>query len=87
MAFRIAYLAEAEAELAKLPKKHAQQILRKIDTLYDWPHCAGVKQLRGSVTVPLYRLRSGDYRVVFRVESDRLVILIVRIAHRKEVYR
>tara|TARA_B100000745_G_scaffold299804_1_gene251587 strand:+ start:2207 stop:2476 length:270 start_codon:yes stop_codon:yes gene_type:complete len=87
MEYRIEYLAEAEQELAKLPKKHIVQILRKIDTLSYFTAATGVKQLKGNNEVPLYRLRSGDYRIIFTAEEERVVVLIVHIAHRKDVYK
>jgi len=87
MIYSIEYLAEARAELEKLPSKYARQILRKVDTLENFPNCTGIKRLQGSTDVPLYRLRSGVYRVVFKVEINRVVIVVVRVGHRKAVYR
>lgn len=87
MEYKIEYLKEAEYELVKLPKKHIQQILHKIDSLEYFESATGVKKLKGIEEYPLYRICSGDYRIVFAVEHDRIVIVIVRIGHRKDVYR
>jgi len=87
MEYKIEYLAEAHKELEKLPKKHIVQILKKIDTLEHFGSVTGVKKLQGSDQPALYRIRSGNYRIIFTIESDKVVILIVKIAHRKEVYR
>ena len=87
MEYKIEYLAETQKELEKLPKKHIVQILRKIDTLEHFGSVTGVKKLQGNNAHALYRIRSGDYRIIFTIESDRVVILIVKIAHRKEVYK
>ena len=85
MEYKIEYLAEVEKELSKFPKKHVGQILRKIDTLHYYQTVVGIKQLKGSPEFFLYRIRSGDYRIIFTVEENRVVI--VRIAHRREAYR
>ncbi len=87
MEYKIEYLAEAEKELALLPKKHIVQVMRKIETLRYFGTTTGVKKLRGSHGSDVYRIRSGDYRVIFTIENDRVVVVIVRIAHRKDVYR
>ena len=87
MEYKIEYLKEAEKELSQLPKKHIVQILHKIDTLQYFGTTVGVKKLKGAKDVAFYRIRSGDYRIIFTVEEKRIVILIVRIAHRRDVYR
>ena len=87
MEYRIEYLAEAEKELSKLPQKHIVQILQKIDVLQYFGTTTGVKKLKGNQEFPLYRIRTGDYRVIFSVEKDRVVIVIIRIVHRKDVYK
>jgi mRNA interferase RelE/StbE len=87
MEYNIEYLSEAEKELSKLPKKHIQQILYKIDTLHHFKTITGVKKLKGNPKHELYRIRSGDYRIIFTSEEEKVIILIVCIAHRKDVYR
>lgn len=87
MEYKIEYLSEAKKELSVLPKKHIVQVLQKIETLRYFGTTTGVKKLRGSNTSELYRIRSGDYRVIFTIEGKRVVVVIIRIAHRKAVYR
>ena len=87
MVYNIEYLEEAEQELKKLPKKHIEQVLKKIDLLESFETATGVKKLQGTREYPLYRIRSGDYRIIFTVEADRVVVLIVRIGHRKDIYK
>jgi len=71
--------------LARLPK----DILRRVDAhilaLTENPYPPGAKKLYGDER--LFRIRMGDYRIVYMVEHDRLVILIVRVRHRRDVYR
>ncbi|MFT5037216.1 MAG: mRNA interferase RelE/StbE [Candidatus Azotimanducaceae bacterium] len=87
MEYKIEYLDKAEKELEKLPKRYITQILLKIDSLQYFQTATGIKKLRGSSDFSLYRVRSGDYRIIFTVEEDKIVIVIIRIAHRKEVYK
>jgi mRNA interferase RelE/StbE len=60
------------------------RVARRIDRLADDPRDHAVK-LRGAEDV--WRVRVGDYRVLYRIEADRLVVLIIRIGHRRDVYR
>ena len=75
----------AEKELAALPRDAQKRIVRAIEALADDPRPAGCVVLRGGEG--LLRIRVGMYRVVYLVEDDRLVVLVVRIGHRREVYR
>ena len=56
-----------------------------MDGLAKEPRPKGVKKLSGADD--LYRIRVGDYRVVYQIRDDRLIVLVVRIGHRKDVYR
>jgi len=84
--YRVELLADAESDLAALPVKVQRQVLRKLEALALNPTPPGVKVLRGT-RERTYRIRSGDYRIVYRVESGRLVVLVLRVAPRRDVYR
>ena len=79
--YRIEYGDTALQELDKLPAKQRAQILRKIERLRHGLH-GDIKRLREAETA--YRLRMGDYRVLFDVEGD--VIVIRRVGDRKSIY-
>lgn len=85
MAYTIEFLPTAVRALAALPKAIQKRIARRIDALAHNPRPPGVKVLRGGEG--FLRLRVGDYRVIYRIEERRLVILVVKIGHRREVYR
>jgi len=85
LAYTIEFLKTAEKELAALPQDTQRQIARKIETLRENPRPAGVKLLHA--TERFYRLRVGDYRVIYLIEGRRLVILVIKIGHRKDVYK
>jgi len=60
-------------------------VIKKIQTLAKNPQPNGSVKLRGSTN--LYRVRHSDYRIIYSINNDELVILVVKVAHRKEVYR
>lgn len=65
-------------------KKIRQQIVRRIEDLATDPRPNGSKKLSGH---DRYRIRQGVYRIVYAVEDDKLVVYIVKVGHRKDVYR
>ena len=85
MTYKIVIADKALAELAKLPKKIRRQIGNKIDQLASNPRPAGFKVLQQDRT--LCRIRMGDYRIVYQIREKQVLVLVVRIGHRKEVYR
>jgi len=70
--------------IAALPTADSRRVLAAIKALAQSPRPAGVTKLRGE---DLWRIRVGDYRVVYAIEDQRLVVTIVRVGHRREVYR
>jgi mRNA interferase RelE/StbE len=83
--YRIQILPRAARELAALPYDVRQRIDTKIQSLADNPRRQGVEKLAGEDG--LYRVRAGDYRIVYAIQDDVLLVLVVRIGHRGEVYR
>jgi mRNA interferase RelE/StbE len=83
--YSIEFTPAALRDLGSLPKDAQKRIGKKIDTLVQNPRPAGAVAIKGGEG--LLRLRVGFYRVIYRVEDDRLVVLVVRVGHRKEVYR
>ena len=74
---------EAKKELEKLDKVIAQRILDAISNLRDFPDVQNIKRLKGN---PIrYRLRVGDWRIIFNVSSDALIIETIK--HRREAYQ
>jgi mRNA interferase RelE/StbE len=84
-------LESAKKELKKLPKNVSARILEKIILLSSEPRPNGSKKLK-SFDLPnnpyknLYRIRIGDYRAIYAIEDQVLVVVVVKIANRKEVY-
>jgi mRNA-degrading endonuclease RelE of RelBE toxin-antitoxin system len=75
--------AEAVAQLDKLPSPIVGRVDRVVTRLRNWPDVSGVKRLTGDLKGN-FRVRTGDYRIIFRVDGPRIVIW--RIAIRRDVY-
>jgi len=74
----------AERELRKLPQKEIVRIVRRLRELALDPRPYGCQKLSG---VELYRIRQGDYRVLYTIYDDEHLVEIIKIGHRREVYR
>jgi len=81
---KIIFTKSSEKELASLEKPLQRKIFNKIKTLSEDPYPYGSQKLEGGKG---YRLRVGNYRVVYEVFKDKLIIVVIKIAHRKDVYR
>jgi mRNA interferase RelE/StbE len=74
----------AAKALAKISKNDRIRLIEAIDRLREEPNAGGV--LKGEFA-GLRRLRVGSYRIIYEVVDDQLVVLVVRVAHRRDVYR
>lgn len=84
MSFSIKIKASAAKSLGRIPQPERSRVIEAIDRLAAEPYAGGV--LKGEFS-GLRRLRVGQYRVVYEVEGKQLTVLVVRIGHRREVYR
>lgn len=85
MEYSVFLKPSADRELAKLPRDVQQRISRKLIELGRNPRPPGVEKLGGGKDE--YRIRVGSYRVIYAIEDDQLIVLVLRIADRKDVYR
>ena len=85
MAYRVLFVSRAERGFKHLPAEVQDRIISAINLLAENPRPARAVKLVGSDN--LFRIRVGDYRVIYAVEDDFLVVLIVEVGHRKEIYR
>jgi mRNA-degrading endonuclease RelE of RelBE toxin-antitoxin system len=81
---KVVMTPEAEQQMHKLPRMIRYRLHDVVDRLGRWPITSGAKPLRHALKGH-YRIRTGDFRVMFRVVGDE--VWIVRIEHRKEVYK
>ena len=85
MKYRIEFSPSAESQFKKLPKEVQARLKHRIDSLAENPFPRGVKKL--SAQEKFYRLRVGDFRIIYQVKGKALLILILNLGHRKNVYR
>ena len=83
--YSIEFTPAAFRDLESLPRDAQKRIGKKIESLASNPRPAGAVAIKGGKG--LLRLRVGFYRIIYRVENDRLLVLVIRIGHRKDVYR
>jgi mRNA interferase RelE/StbE len=74
----------AEEELRRLPKKDVRRIAKRIESLGTDPRPAGCLELFGN---DAYRIRQGDYRILYTIDDERRLVEVYKIGHRREVYR
>jgi mRNA interferase RelE/StbE len=83
--YAVTFSRPARKELEKLPRQMVERIFLKIESLASEPRPAGCKKLKGGRN--LWRIRAGDYRVVYSVNDSRATVDIVAVRHRSEAYR
>ena len=86
MSYEIEWAGPALRELRKLDKQTARRVARAVTGLAGDPRPPGVRALSGQPAGTM-RLRVGDHRVVYVIEDAEIWILVVRVAHRRDVYR
>ena len=86
MTYRVEILPSAHRELAVLSAKEQKRINECIARLAEIPRPSGVTVLQGKKET-YYRVRVGDYRIIYQIQDKALVVLVVKIGHRREVYR
>lgn len=84
MEYEVTLLAAAARDLRKVPVDYRPRIIRALNSLIE-PRQSGTKKLQGSDD--RWRLRVGDYRIIYRIVDDEQKVIVMRIAHRRDVYR
>lgn len=82
--YELVFRKTVAKELRKVPKSDLQRILTRIDGLASEPRPADAEKLTGN---DLYRVRQGQYRIIYEIADQRLVVTVVKVGHRREVYR
>ena len=85
MPHTISYVPSAAKALRKLDKSTARRLAAAIRELASEPRPQGCIQLKGGGGE--YRIRVGNHRIIYEIHDDELIVLILRVAHRREVYR
>jgi mRNA interferase RelE/StbE len=82
--YEIEFKPSVAKDLRQIPRADIQRILARIDVLRDDPRPPGSEKLSNQER---YRLRQGNYRILYTVWDERLTIEVVKVAHRRDVYR
>jgi len=82
--YRLWLKKSAAKEIENLPKKDCARVVGAIQKLLDDPYGQNTQKLSGQEK---YRIRVGNYRVLYEIINDELVVMVVKVGHRKDVYR
>jgi len=85
MAFRIEWKKSTKKDLRRLPSATVDRVIVAVEALAEVPFPHGVEKLSGSEHA--YRIRVGDYRVIYEVVASQKLVEVQRVRHRKDVYR
>ena len=83
--YRVAFKPAAQRQVRKLPASTRSRVIDAIESLATEPRHHGTEKLTGASD--LYRIRVGEYRVIYSIDDDQLLVLVVKVGHRKQVYR
>ena len=86
MNYKIQIDSKAFKALKKFPKKDQQKIKEVVDSLKDDPRPMGYRKLKGNKNPVRYRIRIGDYRVIYQIKDKQLIVLVVDMGDRKDIY-
>ncbi len=82
--YSVVFRKSVARDLRPIPKRDVRRILAAIDSLCEDPRPADSERLSGQER---YRLRQGVYRIVYEIEDEKVSVVVVKIGHRKDVYR
>ncbi|WP_026279600.1 MULTISPECIES: type II toxin-antitoxin system RelE/ParE family toxin [unclassified Thioalkalivibrio] len=82
--YRLVFKKSVAKDLRSIPNKDVARILQRMEALQDDPRPVGSEKLSGQER---YRIRQGVYRIIYEVVDDLLVVTVVKVGHRKQVYR
>jgi mRNA interferase RelE/StbE len=85
MTYRVEFTKAAIKQLGALPQNVQNRIQAKLATLAANPRPSGVIKMQGEIDI--YRIRIGDYRALYATQDDVLIVLVLKIGHRRDVYK
>jgi mRNA interferase RelE/StbE len=85
MPYTIDFAPSARRDLKKLERPVQRRVIEKAQSLQNNPRAPGTEKLEGGGD--FYRVRTGDYRIVYTISDRKLIVLVVKIGNRKDVYR
>ncbi len=85
MSYRVVILPRAQKQLRSIPSRAAETIEEKLCSLAENPRPVGCKKLRGREAA--WRIRVGDYRIVYEIDDAGTTVTVAKVGHRSEIYR
>ena len=82
--YSLAFKKSVAKDLRSIPNQDVKRILKRIDSLRENPRAVGSIKLSGQER---YRVRQGVYRIVYEIQDTELIVIVVKVAHRSEVYK
>lgn len=82
--YDLQFLPSVKKDLRQIPKGELKKILARMESLCDDPRPPGCTKLSG---MDYYRVRQGDCRIVYEIQDGRLIILVIKVRHRRDIYR
>ncbi len=82
--FRLVFKQSVTKDLRGIPKKDVSRLLKCFEALAEDPRGKGCEKLSGQEK---YRLRQGSYRIVYEIQDDVLVVIVIKVGHRRDVYK
>lgn len=82
--YKVVFRKSVAQDLRRIPKSDLQRILAAMDSLSNEPRPSGVEKLSGQER---YRMRQGNYRIIYEIKDNEVVVVVVKVGHRKDVYR
>jgi len=82
--YRIVFRKSVAKDLRRVPHRDLQRILAIIESLSEEPRPCGIDRLSGEEK---YRVRQGNYRIIYQINDDKVIVIVVKVGHRNDVYR
>ena len=82
--YKILFRKSVARDMRRIQNRDLRRILKTIESLSDDPRPAGAERLSGQER---YRLRQGSYRVIYEINDEEIIVVVVKVGHRKDVYR
>jgi mRNA interferase RelE/StbE len=82
--YKIVFRKSVAKDLRRIPNQDVRRILATVDSLLEEPRPSGIEKLSGQEK---YRVRQGNYRIIYEIKDDEVVVVVVKVGHRRDVYR
>jgi mRNA interferase RelE/StbE len=82
--YKIVFRKSVAKDLRRIPSQDLRRILTTVDSLSEEPRPLGIEKLSGQEK---YRIRQGNYRIIYEIKDDEVIVVVVKVGHRRDVYR